>query len=56
MGRVLLVFPSRLVYGWLRLGFITRVRSTVVPPATPEQAAAPMRSALAHGAYAQVRR
>ena len=56
MGRVLLVFPSGLVYGWLRLVFISGVCSTEGAVATAEQAAAPMRSALARGAHAQVRR
>jgi hypothetical protein len=55
MGRVLLVFPSGLVYGWLGFVFITGVRSTAGAVATAEQAAS-VRSALARGAHAQVRR
>jgi hypothetical protein len=56
MGRILLVFPSELIYGWLRLVFVVGVRSIAEPVAAPGHTAIPMRSALVNGAHAQVRR
>ena len=55
MGKVLLVFPSGLVYRWLRFVFVSWVRGIARPVAVPGQPAAPVRSAPAHGVHAQVR-